>query len=148
RAFKQPTSSLEAHDLVLRGRALVHRGGRGPNREARLLLARAVEIAPDYGDAYAVLGNAEFQRVTNGWVENPVETAARAEELGKRALLSPDANAHARAHSLLAMIYLHLDRFEEALKQADHAIELNPSDYVALNWRGSSLLGVGRIDEA
>jgi tetratricopeptide (TPR) repeat protein len=94
------------------------------------------------------MGTAEFQRATDGWVDNAAEATRRAEELAKRALRSPDVQGHARAHSLLAAILSHQDRHEEALAQAERAIELNPSDYIALYWRGATLMSIGRIDEA
>jgi tetratricopeptide (TPR) repeat protein len=139
---------LEVNDLVLRARALLRRTERGANREARALLARARELAPDYGEVYTDLGSAEFQRVTEGYVEDAGEALRRAEEYLQRALASPDPRVHARAHSALASLYSHRGRTEDALSQARQAIELNPSDAYALYWQGAALLFGGRIDEA
>lgn len=148
RGFTRPTESLEAYDLVLRARALIRRTLRAPNIEARSLLARAAALAPEYAEIYTEMGNAEFQRVTNGWVEDAAQSLGRAEELGRRALSSNDNRAHARAHSLLASLYGHQERYREALGHAQKAVELNPSDPSALYWQGHALLAVGRIDEA
>ena len=63
-------------------------------------------------------------------------------------LASPDSRAHVRAHSLLASIYSHQERYEEALAHAQAAIDLNPSDATALWWRGSAAMCLGRIEEA
>lgn len=144
----RPTESLEAHDLVLQARALLDRTDRSANREARALLARARQLAPDYAEIHTTMGASEFQRVTDGFVENAAEALRRAEDHLKRALASPDLRAHARAHSHLAAIYSHQNRADEALVQAKRAIELNPSDSHALYWQGAALLFVGRIDEA
>ena len=148
RGSSRPTGSLEAYDLVLRARGLVNRTDRRANREARMLLARAIELAPEDAEAYAELGNAEFQRVNNGWVEDAAAALANAESLGKKALASPDDRTHPRAHSLIAGLYAHQGRFDDALVHAAKAIELNPSEPNALYWRGNALLCVGRIDEA
>jgi tetratricopeptide (TPR) repeat protein len=71
-----------------------------------------------------------------------------AEEQCKRALASTDQRAHARANAALSAIYLHEDKFDESLKYAQRAIELNPSDSMALYRRGTALLYVGRFEEA
>jgi tetratricopeptide (TPR) repeat protein len=72
----------------------------------------------------------------------------RAEELCKRVLTSADQRAHARAHALIAAVYSHQDRFDDALSHTKRAIELNPSDATAVYRHGTSLLYLGRIEEA
>jgi len=148
RVSGKPAESLEAYDLLLRARALITRNSRSNNREARALLARAAQLAPDYADIYTAMGSAEFQRATDGWIEDAAASTRRAEDLAKRALASPDTRAHVRAHSLLSSIYSHEERHEEALAHSQRAIDLNPSDATALYWRGSASLWLGRIDEA
>jgi tetratricopeptide (TPR) repeat protein len=49
---------------------------------------------------------------------------------------------------LIAAIYGHQERFDEALSHTVRAIELNASDSTALYRHGATLLSVGRIDEA
>jgi TolB-like protein/DNA-binding winged helix-turn-helix (wHTH) protein/Flp pilus assembly protein TadD len=148
RVFGRPAQTLEVNDLVLRARALLRQPDRGSNREARALLARARQMAPDYAEVYTDLGAAEFQRVTEGYVEDARDGLRRAEDHLKRALASPDARAHVRAHSHLAALYSHQGRIDEALEHARKAVELNPSDAHALYWEGAALLFAGRIDEA
>jgi TolB-like protein/Flp pilus assembly protein TadD len=148
RVFTKPTDSLEAYDLVLRARSLLDLSERSANREARDLLARAQKVSPEYAEIYTALCEAEFQRALYGWIEDAAEAMRRAEELCKRALASTDQHAHARAHALTAAIYANQERFEEALSHTERAIELNASDSRALYGRGSTLLSVGRIDEA
>jgi TolB-like protein/Flp pilus assembly protein TadD len=148
RVFTRPTDSLEAYDLVLRARALLERDDRGANREARALLARAEKLSPEYADIFTALAQAEAQRAQYGWIEGPAEGLRRAEEFAKKALASSDQRSHARAHALIAFVYGYQDRFEEALGHAERAIELNPSDAMAIYRRGSALLWVGRFDEA
>ena len=148
RVFTKPTDSLEAYDLVLRARSRLDLSERSANREARTLLARAQTLSPEYAEIFTGLCDAEFQRAIYGWIENASEAMSRAENLCKRALASADPHAHARAHALIAAIYGHQDRFEEALSHTERAIELNASDSTALYRRGTTLLSVGRLDEA
>ena len=146
RAASRPPDDLEAYDLVLRARALLFDTGRVHNRQARALLAKAVEKAPNYGEAHLALAIAESQRATYGWVEDPVEGFLQAERHVRRALAADEASSH--AHAVLANIYVTTHKYDQALAEADRAIELNPSDDYALDQRGGILLYLGRIDEA
>jgi TolB-like protein/DNA-binding winged helix-turn-helix (wHTH) protein/Tfp pilus assembly protein PilF len=147
RVFSKPTESLEAYDLMLRAKSLVGQYERRNNREARQLLARAAELAPGFTEVAIVLGEAEIQRALYGWVEDPAEPMKRAEELAMNVLNSPDSRNHARAHYLLSRIYSNVGRSEDALVEAERAVEGNPSDSTALYWRGVSLLYVGKVHE-
>lgn len=139
---------LEAHDLVLRARALLDRLDRRPNREARTLLAKALDIAPGYAEALTTMGEAEVQRALYGWVEEPADAMARAAELARKALASPDSRAHTRAHVLLARILSNVGSSREALEAAELAVASNPGDTKALFQRGSALLYIGQVGDA
>lgn len=148
RAFARPSVGLEAHDLLLRARALHARTDRASNREARELLARALALDPQYAELHTALAMAELQRAALGWVEDAEQTLRRAEALARQALASADERAHAGAHALLAAIYGHEERYDDALVHAQRAIELNPSDATSLYWRGAASLSLGRVEEA
>lgn len=148
RAFAKPTDSLEAYDLVLRARALLNRVERSASVEARALLEKAIQLAPQYAEAYVVFSVAEYYRGVFGWVEDVEDAVRRSERLAKHALALDDPGAHARAYASLATAYAFLQRLDEALIAADRALELNPSDYVSYETRGSVLLWLGKIDEA
>ena len=148
RVFTRPTEALDAHDLVLRARSLLHRLDRRSNREARALLARARELAPDYAEVLTALGESEVQRALYGWVETPEESMRRAEELARQALASVDVRAHTRAHSLLSSVYSNMDRPVDSLRHADLALAANPSDATALYRKGSAVLFGGNAEAA
>ena len=147
RASLKPVESLEAYDLVLRARELTYRVTRETNRHARVLLARAVELAPNYGEAYVTLAHAEYRRADQGWMENPEEGMRRMEAYARRALSLEDTGAHARAHAQLARVYLHSGNLDQALAEANLAVELNPSDPVAQYSLGGMLVWLGRLEE-
>ncbi len=148
RVFGKPSQSLEAYDLLLRARSLLELIDRGANREARALLARAQQLAPDFDEVLVALAEAELHRALYGWVEDANGAMSRAETLCRRVLASGDMRNHARANGVLASIYSNLGRVDEALVHADRAVELNPSDSTALYKRGMALTYIGRADEA
>ena len=148
RVTAKPPESMEAYDLVLRARELLPRGDRASNREARGLLARALQLSPGYAEAYAALAEGEFQRAVFGWLEDPQEGLRRSEDAARQAIALADAGAAARAHGVLGSVYTFTLRYAEALVEADRAIELNGSDALAYGLRGGVLLWIGRIDES
>ncbi len=147
RASSRPVENLEAHDLVLRARALIYRVTRDTNRQARELLARAVQLEPDYAEAYVALAHAEFRRADQGWVEFPEEAMRRVEGFARKALSLDGTGAHARAHAQLSRMYAQKGDLDQALAESDRAIALNPSDTVALYSRAAALVWLGRTQE-
>jgi TolB-like protein/class 3 adenylate cyclase/Flp pilus assembly protein TadD len=148
RVFTKPTQNMEAHELVLRARALLKRTDRAQNREARELLGRARELAPDYAETFTTLCDADLQRAMYGWMEDVRGGMQQAEQWCMRALDAPDERAHTHAHVSLASIYSNQLRFEDAVRHAKRAIELNPSDARALHREAAALLYGGRIPES
>jgi TolB-like protein len=55
RALAKPTSSLAAYEYVLRGRDFFSHATRESNDEASELFQRAIDLDPNYADAYAAL---------------------------------------------------------------------------------------------
>jgi adenylate cyclase len=148
RAAAKPPQRMEAYDLVLHARELLRNSDRARNREARELLAQALQMSPDYAEANAALALAEMQRALFGWIEDPAVAVRRAEEAATRALAVDDPGANARALGVLGSLHSFTGKFDIALAEADRAIKLNPSDALAYSLRGSVLLWTGRIDES
>jgi TolB-like protein/class 3 adenylate cyclase len=143
-----PLESLEAYDMVLHARDLILRNDRSSNREARALATQAIKLVPNYAAGYITLSDAEWQRAEVGWMEDAEEGVRRSEELANRALLLDDLGVQARAHGRLAIIYSYRGQFEQALSEADLAIQINQSDADAQALRGSVLCWQGKIEES
>ncbi|HYN62514.1 MAG TPA: winged helix-turn-helix domain-containing protein [Rubrivivax sp.] len=148
RAAAKLPENLEAYDLELRARALLRKSDRVANRQARALLDRSLQLAPDYAQAWLEYANAERQRSIFGWTEDPTLSLQRAEQFAQRVLALDDPGSQAQAHGLLGVVYAIAGKFEQALVEADRAIELNPNDASAFDSRGATLLYLGRTDEA
>jgi adenylate cyclase len=145
-SLRKPPENLDAYDLLLRGRALANETTRAGNRQARELLERATQVAPNYADAYAELADAHFQRATFGWSEFVHDDIDAAIRLAQRAIeLDPDCTL---AHGVLARAYTARQKYELGLAESERALRLNPSDADVLAARAAVLLWTGQIANA
>ena len=141
RIATKPPGSLEAYDLVLRGRQLARQGTRASNREARAILADAVAKDPSYAPAQVALGDALRDYAISGWTEFPQDAIAQAEGAAHAALaLDPDL---ASASRLLGDIFMTRQQYDLALAEYDRALAANPSDAGSYASRGDGLAWAG-----
>ena len=146
RALVKPTESLAAYEYVLRGRENFSRATRDSNDDAQDMFQRAIDLDPSYAAAYTELGLSLIEAVGSGWTEFVADDLARAETLAQKALALDSASA--TAYRLLAEVHMNRRRFDLALGQIDHALEINPSDAESFSERGNILLFAGRAAEA
>ena len=146
RVFAKPTENLEAYDYLLRARPALLRPTRENNAEARTLLKRAIEVDPNYADAYAALGETYYTSASMGWAESPGEAVNRAEELARKALRIDSRVV--RAHVVLGRIDILHQEYEQAGVEIDDALATNPNDSQGLAGRGNILLWLGQTDAA
>ena len=140
----KPPSSLEAYDLVLRGRDLYARVNRTANSQARALFKRAIELDPGYAPAYIGLGRVELNGVLQGWTADPQGALQRIETLGRKAI-DIDATS-AGAHALLGSAYIRFGDYDRALDEMRRAVKLNSSDPNAYAGLGGALMWSGDVD--
>jgi tetratricopeptide (TPR) repeat protein len=148
RSGSKPAESMEAYDLVLRARAKMNLGARNDNREARDLLAQAIQLAPGFAEAHVALAEAESIRSQLGLARE--SGGGNAPGGGARAASPAHRRSgiqRARARPAWARQRV-LCPLPEALAEADRAIEVNGSDAVAHALRAEVLLYLGRIDDA
>jgi adenylate cyclase len=146
RALAKPTSNLAAYEYVLRGRDMLSQETRDNNDEASELFQRAIDLDPNYAEAYAALGGSYFEAVVSGWSQFLADDLEHAEELAQKALALDPATT--RAYRVLALINLFKKRYDAALEQIDRAFEINPSDADNYAYRGAILTWAGRATEA
>jgi adenylate cyclase len=146
RSMKKPTDNLMAYDMVLRARSLESDTTRVGNRMAREMLEKVTQMAPNYADALAELGDATFQRATYGWSEFAQQDIDAAIKLAQRALEIDDENVI--AHSVLARAYTAQQKYDLGLAESERALQINPSDADVLTARAAVLLWTGRIEDS
>jgi TolB-like protein/Flp pilus assembly protein TadD len=127
KARGRATESLDAYTCVLRAYAYYDLHDESAHLRARDCLERAVEIDPDYGDAWAHLSYLYYEEFHHGFNTRP-NALDRALEAGRRAVALDPANP--RAHFGLAMT--HYGRREIGLQRAstERALALNPNDSI------------------
>ena len=144
---KPPTQNLEAYDYYLRAETL-GRGWTDTRREALALYEKAIELDPNFSDAYA--GYARI--VADAWLYQgddvrPIPLARKeAYEAASRALALDAGNP--RPYSILSALQLADGWQDQAIETAQKAIALQPNSaegYVAL---AGALTYAGRHPEA
>ena len=146
RALKKETGSLEAYDYKLRGMEFLLRRERAPNRQARRMFEKAIELDPRYASAYLGLSRTYLQEFYYGWTEFPDQVLQKAHDLAQKAL-SID-NSLAGAHAVLGEVYNRRQQDVLAVGELNRAIELNPNDTDSYSLLGMVMLYQGRADEA
>jgi TolB-like protein/class 3 adenylate cyclase/Flp pilus assembly protein TadD len=146
RAFKKPTTNLDAYDYLLRGRDYYARNTRSANEEAKILFEHAIDLDPTYASAYVALGWTRLKTAFSGWTEFPDEALKQAESLAQKAIEFDDGNAE--AHALLGQVYLNRAQLDVAISEEERAIALNPNDAGSYAARGAVLVYSGHPKEA
>ena len=141
RVAAKPPGSLQAYDLVLRGRDLLSRLTRSATSEARQAFERAIELDPSYAPAHIGLGNVDLRGIHHGWTSDPTTALERAKSHAHKAIAADEFNPH--AHALLGRIYARLREYDRAVDALKRAIALNPSDPDNSAGLGDALLWSG-----
>jgi adenylate cyclase len=140
------TGNLAAYECVLRGRDLLLRGQLENRSLTKETLEQAIKLDPGLGVAYAYLALTHLVEYINGWSEASQPTLKLAHDLARKGVaLTPD-NAH--VHIALGSVYLALRQHDDAIAEAEHAIQLSPNYAHGLFELGWYLQYAGRADES
>jgi TolB-like protein/Tfp pilus assembly protein PilF len=139
-----PTRSVEAYDHYLRGRQFFYRDSRKDLEHAREMFKRAIEIDPGYVQAYAGLVDATVYLYKH-FKRDPV-LLKECEVVCQKALeINPDS---AEAHTSRGVIHWLMEEHEDAAREFERSIELDPTlfdtRYHMAQWR----LTGGWLEEA
>ena len=140
------TDNLDAYLKVLQARDLKRNQNIENNHKARQLVEEAIELDPDYAQAYRWLSGTYLMDVWLGSTKSPQESLKTAVELAKKALSLDDSLGG--AHGLLGNIYIMKKDYENGIREAERAVELEPNGADSHAFLGMGLLFADRPEEA
>jgi adenylate cyclase len=141
---KRP-QDLAAYDYVLRSKILHHRGTKEANAEALQVLNKAIEVDPEYAQAYAWKACTLRQAILRGYAEEPdVFNAQRIQNAEKALALDENDMECLR---ILCEIHMEQDDLDKAEHYHNRAFALNPNDPRMLAQRGELMIWLGKPEE-
>lgn len=139
------TESAEAHEAYLRGRYFWNQRT-GESLDAAIgEFERAVDLDPEYAEAWAGLAQSLILMPEYGGVAEARAWTERGIAAAERALSIEPRLGMARAPLGFGLLFL--GRWEEANEQLRQAVSLTPSNATAHQWYGTALFGTGRVRE-
>ncbi|MBW1781468.1 MAG: adenylate/guanylate cyclase domain-containing protein [Deltaproteobacteria bacterium] len=142
---KIPTDNLEAYDYCLKGQAYLSRTTKEANEQAKEMFEKAIDLDPNYADAYGALGLTYWLDWTLQWSQDP-ETLDKSSKLLEKSLKIDDASA--RAHGTRGFIFFLNGEHDRALSEVEKAIAIAPNDADLYLHQAFILNFGGRADEA
>jgi adenylate cyclase len=136
----QGTDNLEAFDNVLRGTWYGWSMTQEGNAKARAMFEKAIELDPNYADAYLDVAQTYFADAWNGWMESskafPVEAhpdvvksqeraLERATEMVQKGITLDDSLPG--AYQLLSQLDIYKGHYDRSIADAERAIALDPN---------------------
>lgn len=112
-------------DLVHRGAWFFHQVTRPTHLRARELFREAARIDPELADAHLWLARVSAGLVAYGWSDDAASSLREGVDAGLRAVQLDEQNPY--AHYGLAIASVYADRFDQAIRAAERAIECSPS---------------------
>ncbi len=144
RSEKQRPSNLEAYELCVRARHLWSHSAAACD-ESRILLARAIELDPNYAEAhwrYAFAENSSFMF----YGSDRATAMTKALALAERALQIDPSDSG--AHFMMGEALIYERRWDEAEVFIDRSLALNPNAADVLALLGDSYAMLGKLQEA
>jgi TolB-like protein/predicted Zn-dependent protease len=149
---RKPTDSVAAYDLFLKGRANFYSATHEHTLEAIKCLEKALEIDPNFADAYGYLSFCQFYGWFHMWPEFD-DTLDRAYELAEKGVALDGASAIAVMR--LGFTQAWLRRYDQAITNLEKALALAPNNAEvfatfgqALNYGGNPERGLEMVEKA
>jgi adenylate cyclase len=152
RARRRRPDSLDAYDLYLRALPLTFTAMPEDADKGLTLLARAVELEPDYAAAHAMIAWCHEQRYLRGGLHEEAKQAALHHARTAIAVGADDAAALATAAFVIAVVEYD---YETATAAFDRSFALSSSSALALGfssivraWKGDDAMAVDHAERA
>ena len=136
----------EAYQDYLRGRYLWNKRTLDGIEKSIVFYQHAIQLDPDYGKAYAALGDS-YALLSSYGGPAPDDAFTRARQLADQALRLDSSLAE--AHTVLAAVKVGYEwDWQGAVREYQRALELNPNYPTAHHWYSLLLSRLGRYREA
>jgi adenylate cyclase len=142
---RQPTESLAAYDVYLRGKAVWFDWTREANLKAQEYLRAAIALDPKFARAYSGLSFVLIQSALGGWAQFPSTTIQEARDLAQRAVALDRLDFE--AHAQLGFASLYCRDFRRCITAYEKSLELNPNSADVLAEMADALVHNGRTAE-
>ena len=136
--------SAEAYFKVLKGLELYWHFNKDDNLVAKKLFKEAINLGPEYGLAFDLLGWTYYHEVMTGWSDNPSESLRQAEQFGKKAITLGDN----LGHGLLTGVYSLQALIDKAIEEGEKGLAISPGSATLNVLFGIPLTIAGRHEEA
>jgi tetratricopeptide (TPR) repeat protein len=143
---KSAAANLDAFDCCMRGLWHFHQFALDNNRQAEAWLRRSIELDPNLAQAHMGLARTLIARIWLNWSSDIEKDLLEADASARRAVALDDRDPY--AHYTLFLASMLMRQHEQALAEAQRAIDLSPNfalGYFALGW---IRIYIGRSDEA
>jgi len=137
-------NTLSAWDCYLRAVAAYHRMTENDVNAAISILEQAIDLEPEFANAYALLALCHTQIAQHGWVHPVRETYEKSRRIAEEAVRVGPSSPE--AHQALAFVLIVIGEAERALTVARRAIDLNPNYAEAQTVLGLALVFCGDLE--
>jgi adenylate cyclase len=138
---KRP-EDMAVYDYVLRGKMHHHRNTKDDNAEALRLLDKAIEMDPEFAEAYAWKACTLGQALARDFGDNKEELFAQDVEAVEKALSLDENNFE--CHWIMCEVRMMVARLEDAERHHQKAFDLNSNDPRVVAQRSELLTWLGR----
>lgn len=148
RAFSKQTDELGAYDYYQRARKTFRRYTKEANDQALELIEKAIELDPDYANAYGLSAwmHANNSSARYSWGEDPERSLELVLEVAQKAVeLDPDDYYN---HWALGFAQTFHGNFDQAEAGYARALSLNPYDATLLASMVELLWKIGKAEQA
>jgi len=147
RTLNNPAERLQAYEYVQQGWGQWYKWTKEANDRARELHEKALQLDPDYAEAYVGLTFVNFNNIgfsnTGLTREESLELASKAAQ--KAVQINP---FYYRSHLALANVYMWRGNLTQSMAEYEKALELNPNATKVLASVSEVLVKLGRAEEA
>jgi adenylate cyclase len=145
RAIDKEPQNLDAYDYRMRGVWHFFKLTKEDNRKAQTFFEKAIELDPEYAEAFSNLAFLHYMDNLRQWTDSPARSLAEQFRTAEKCIQLDNTNP--RGHHALAWACSLSSKRDQAIAAAELAVELQPSfaeGHLAL---GLFLIMTGRHDE-